>query len=83
MKGRMGNDLAAILLAFSLNRKIFRFKRAGREIVGWSKSQFSQPSGSREDRSLCTAHPDAPCTAQAQGQTTALKENADEALNHN
>ena len=38
MKGRMGNDLAAILLAFSLNRKIFRFKRAGREIVGWSKS---------------------------------------------
>ena len=38
MKGRMGNDLAAILLAFSLNRKIFRFKRAGREIVGWSKN---------------------------------------------
>ena len=33
MKGRTGNDLAAILLAFSLNRKIFRLKRAEREIL--------------------------------------------------
>ena len=33
MKGRKGNDLAAILLALSLNRKIFRLKRAEREIL--------------------------------------------------
>ena len=65
-----------------LNRKIFRFRRAGREIVGWSKSSFSQSSGSREDRSLCSAHPEAPCSVQAQGQTVALKENADEAVNN-
>lgn len=51
--------MAAILLAFSLNRKIFRFKRAGRK-YGLVK-KFIQPI-------QCTAHPEALAPFEAQGR---------------